>query len=37
MHDLEEITAAALTLADKLDRNRPIRLLGVRVEMPKPD
>jgi DNA polymerase IV len=35
--DPGEITAAALTLADRLDRDRPIRLLGVRVEMPKPD
>jgi DNA polymerase IV len=32
-----EITSAALALAGKLDRDRPIRLLGVRVEMPKPD
>jgi DNA polymerase IV len=35
--DPGEITSAALTLADRLDRDRPIRLLGVRVEMPKPD
>jgi DNA polymerase IV len=35
--DPTEITSAALTLAGKLDRDRPIRLLGVRVEMPKPD
>jgi DNA polymerase-4 len=35
--DPGEITSAALTLAGRLDRDRPIRLLGVRVEMPKPD
>jgi DNA polymerase IV len=35
--DPTEITSAALALADKLDRDRPVRLLGVRVEMPKPD
>ncbi len=35
--DPEQITSAALTLAGRLDRDRPIRLLGVRVEMPKPD
>ncbi|MDX6318269.1 MAG: polymerase [Nocardioidaceae bacterium] len=35
--DPAEITSAALTLAGRLDRDRPIRLLGVRVEMPKPD
>ncbi|MDX6365716.1 MAG: polymerase [Nocardioidaceae bacterium] len=35
--DPGEITSAALTLAGTLDRDRPIRLLGVRVEMAKPD
>jgi DNA polymerase-4 len=35
--DAQEITAAAMTLAHKLDRDRAIRLLGVRVEMAKPD
>jgi DNA polymerase-4 len=35
--DPTEITSAALTLAGKLDRDRPIRLLGVRIEMPRPD
>jgi DNA polymerase-4 len=35
--DSGQITAAALALAAKLDRERPVRLLGVRVEMPKPD
>jgi DNA polymerase-4 len=34
--DASQITTAALTLVDKLDRDRPIRLLGVRVEMAKP-
>jgi DNA polymerase-4 len=34
--ETETITTAALSLAEKLDRDRPIRLLGVRVEMPKP-
>jgi DNA polymerase IV len=31
-----DITSAALTLVEKLDRDRPIRLLGVRLEMEKP-
>jgi DNA polymerase IV len=35
--DGAQITAAALTLAAKLDPGRPVRLLGVRVEMPRPD
>jgi DNA polymerase IV len=34
--EAETITTAALSLTEKLDRDRPIRLLGVRVEMPKP-
>ncbi len=34
--DNEMIVDAALRLAAKLDRGRPIRLLGVRVEMPRP-
>jgi DNA polymerase-4 len=34
--DEEAITAAALTLTDRLDRDRAVRLLGVRVEMPRP-
>jgi DNA polymerase IV len=35
--ETEPITAAALRLTAKLDRDRPIRLLGVRVEMPRPE
>jgi DNA polymerase IV len=35
--DVEVITAAALRLSDKLDRGRAIRLLGVRVELDRPD
>jgi DNA polymerase IV len=35
--DPDVVTAAALQLTDKLDHDRPVRLLGVRVEMPRPD
>jgi DNA polymerase-4 len=35
--EADTITEAALRLTAKLDRDRPIRLLGVRVEMPKPE
>jgi DNA polymerase-4 len=34
--DVREIVAAAVTLAGKLERDRPVRLLGVRLEMTKP-
>ena len=35
--EAEVITAVALGLTAKLDPGRPVRLLGVRVEMPRPE
>jgi DNA polymerase-4 len=35
--DADVVTAAALRLTEKLDHDRPVRLLGVRVEMPRGD
>ena len=35
--DAEVVTARALELAEKIDAGRPIRLLGLRAEMPMPE
>jgi DNA polymerase-4 len=35
--DAEVVTARALELAEKIEAGRPIRLLGLRAEMPMPD
>ena len=36
-NDPEALGDAAVSLLDRLERDRPVRLLGVRLEMTEPD